>query len=484
MITVILIALPIIAALLVASLKGAMARTAALVATLAELVVAIAALAQFQVAGGTQFLVNLPWVPAMGINFKLGMDGISLLMVLLTAALTPLIVLATLKREIKNAGAFFALVLAMQAGLIGVFTALDGFLFYIFWEVVLIPIYFICLLWGGAYRIRVTLKFFIYTLAGSLLMLVALIYLYFQTPGSHTFDLQALTSLHLDATTQGLLFWAFFIAFAIKMPIFPFHTWQPDTYTEAPAAGTMLLAGLMSKMGVYAVLRILLPLAPKGVAQYGQTAIILAVIGVVYASLIALRQRDWKRLIAYSSIAHMGLMGAAVFTLSTQGVNGVVVQMLSHGVIAVGLFFVIDMIERRTGTREIDSLGGIRLAAPALAGYFLVVVLGNIALPLTSGFVGELLMMIGVFQYNAWLAAVAGLGTILGAWYMLSAYQRSILGDTTSASKDFADVDMQELLVLVPVVLLIFAIGIYSKPITAIAGPAVDSLLGLVKASM
>ena len=480
MLTVLLIFLPLVAAVVVSMLKGSAARVAAIIASLAELGVAIAALAQFDIHGGTQNIWLSPWIPQLGITFKVGIDGISMLMVLLTAAMTPLIILTTLKREIKQSGVYFALVLAMQAGLMGVFTAMDGFLFYIFWEVVLIPIYFICLLWGGENRVRVTLKFFIYTLAGSLLMLVALIYMYYQTPGAHSFDLAVLSSLHLSAREQGFIFWALFIAFAVKMPVFPFHTWQPDTYTEAPASGTMLLSALMSKMGVYAVLRILLPLAPMGVAQYGKYAAVLAVIGIVYASFIALRQNDWKRLIAYSSIAHIGLIAAGVFTLSVVGIQGALIQMVSHGINAVALFFIIDIIEQRTNSRTIGGLGGIRLAAPILAGYFLIATLANVSLPLTNSFVGEFLLLNGVFQYNYVLAAFAGLGTILSAWYMLAAYQKSILGDLNGVSTNFPEIGMQEYLVLAPLTVLIFFIGIYPKPLLMISEPAVQGLIHLV----
>ncbi|MDX2002027.1 MAG: NADH-quinone oxidoreductase subunit M [Chitinophagales bacterium] len=476
----ILIILPLVAALVIGFLNGTAARVIALAVGLVELALVVLALTQYQYTADAQYVFTAPWVPSLGIQFKVGMDGISLLLVLLTTVLMPLIVLSGFGKAFKNQSLLFALIMAMEAGLIGVFTAMDAFLFYIFWEVALIPIYFICLLWGGTERVRVTLKFFIYTLAGSLLMLVAFIYLYFHTPEPHTFDLSVFASLNLDEGVQGYLFLAFFLAFAIKMALFPFHTWQPDTYSEAPTQGTMILSALMSKMGIYAVLRILLPLAPQALADYGHAAILVAVIGIVYASLVALSQQDWKRLIAYSSIAHIGLMAAGIFTLNQQALQGSVVQMVSHGITAVGLFFLVDILESRTGTRDIKSMSGVRLVAPAIAAYLLIMVLANIALPLTNGFVGEFLLLSGVFQYHPWIAAVAGTGTILGAWYMLSAYQYSILGDKTAVTVGIADLNLREKLVLVPIVILVFGIGVYPQPILDIAAPAVEHLLQMV----
>src|SRR6185295_152002 len=246
--------------------------------------------------------------------------------------LVPIIILSSFSHTYKNGPLFYSLILMMQMSLVGVFVALDGFLFYVFWELALIPIYIICLIWGGQDRVRITLKFFIYTLFGSLLMLVALIYLYLQTPGGHTFDINAFYALHLSASQQAYIFWAFFLAFAIKMPVFPFHTWQPDTYTDSPTSGTMLLSGIMLKMGIYGVLRWLLPVVPLGVTDWGTTAMVLSIIGVVYASCIAMVQKDFKRLIAYSSIAHVGLIAAGIFSLTMQGLQGGTIQMLSHGI--------------------------------------------------------------------------------------------------------------------------------------------------------
>jgi NADH-quinone oxidoreductase subunit M len=404
------------------------------------------------------------------------MDGIALLLIMLTTFLVPLIILSSFNHQYKSPSLFYSLILTMQFALVGVFSAYDGFLFYIFWELALIPIYLICLMYGGKDRLRITLKFFIYTLTGSLLMLVALIYLWLQTPGTHSFDLQALYGLNLSSVQQTWIFWGLFLAFAIKMPVFPFHTWQPDTYVDAPAPGTMLLSGIMLKMGIFGVMRWLLPIVPQGVEEWGNLAMILSVIGVVYASMIAWVQKDFKRLIAYSSIAHVGLISAGVFSLTFQGLHGSVIQMISHGINVVGLFFIADMIEQRTGTRDMDHLGGLRTTAPGFATYFMIIMLASVALPLTNGFIGEFLLINGIFQYNHIMAAFVGLTIILGAVYMLNAYKKISLGEAKSVAKHFASLTLTEKAVLIPIVIMIFWIGIYPKPLLEIAGPAVEAL--------
>ncbi|MDX5436047.1 MAG: NADH-quinone oxidoreductase subunit M, partial [Pontibacter sp.] len=343
MITALLLFWPALAALLVLLIKGQGAKKVAFVAALVEFALSLFALSDFNTqSAATQHALSFPWIGSAGINFSIGMDGISLLMVLLTTFLIPLIVLSSYKHEYKNPNVFYALILFMQTGLIGVFVAMDAFLFYFFWEVALIPVYFIAAVWGGADRIRVTFKFFVYTIFGSLFMLAAFVYLYLQTPGTHTSDVNAFYQLALSSESQSWIFWFLFIAFAIKMPVFPFHTWQPDTYTESPAQATMLLSGIMLKMCIYGVIRWLLPVVPYGVSQWDEVVLVLAIIGIVYASIIAIRQRDLKRLIAYSSIAHVGLIAAGIFTLNEQGLQGGVIQMLSHGINVVGLFFIID----------------------------------------------------------------------------------------------------------------------------------------------
>ncbi len=480
MITALLIFLPLVAALLLVFINGAAAKRVAFVFSLVELGIAAYAACTFVPDASTQFALNMPWVASLGINFRIGMDGISLLLVLLTAFLVPLIILSTFKHTYNNASAFYALILFMQAGLIGVFTSLDAFLFYVAWEAALIPIYFIAAIWGGERRIAVTLKFFIYTIVGSLFMLVGIIYLYLQTPGTHTFDIDAFYALQLSADQQCWLFWAFFIAFAIKMPIFPFHTWQPDTYTEAPTAGTMLLSGIMLKMGIYGVIRWMLPLIPTGVAQWSSTAMFLSIIGIIYAAIIAFTQKDMKRLIAYSSIGHVGLIAAGVFSDNVQGLQGAMIQMLSHGINVVGMFFIIDIVFSQTKTRTLADLGGIVHKAPTLAICFVVILLGTVALPLTNGFIGEFLLLNGVYQYNTWYGVFAGLTIILGAVYMLRMYQQVMLGETNSVTEKFTDIQFTEKVVLFTIVAAVVVIGVYPKPLLVISDAAVSNLLDKV----
>nr|WP_067056869.1 NADH-quinone oxidoreductase subunit M [Mucilaginibacter sp. L294] len=477
----ILLFLPIVAALLVLLFKNEAAKHAALLFSLIELGIVVYFLTGFVPDASVQYGIDLPWITQMGIHFKAGIDGISMVMVLLTTVLVPLIILTTYKHEYKNAKAFYALILFMQAGLLTVFTALDGFLFYVGWEAALIPIYFICALWGGENRIRINIKFFIYTFAGSLFMLVGIIYLYLQTPGK-TYDLHSFYDLSLSLTQQNWVFWAFFIAFAIKMPLFPFHTWQPDTYTEAPSAGTMLLSGIMLKMGIYGVIRWLIPNAPAGFLQWQNLVMILSVIGVVYASLIAFNQKEGKRLVAYSSIAHVGLIAAGIFAWTVQGVQGAMIQMLSHGINVVGMFFIWDIISRRLKTRDISQMGGIAKVAPNFSIAFLIIVLGTVALPLTNGFVGEFLLLKGVFNYNIWFAAVAGLTIIFGAVYMLRMYKNVMQGESNELTAIFADIAGSEKLVLGIICVLIIGIGVYPQPILHLSEAAVTNLVNTVSA--
>ncbi len=470
---------PLIASLALFALRPEQAKVVAFVASLVELGASLLAIVLIDHSGAVQLIVITPWIASLGVDFYVGMDGISLLLVLLTTTLVPLIILSSYGQKVQQPRTFYGLILFMQMALVGVFTARDGFLFYVFWEMALIPIYFICLIWGGADRARITLKFFIYTLAGSLFMLVGLIYLYLHTPGSHTFNINALYQAghRLSIAQQGLVFWMFFVAFAIKMPVFPFHTWQPDTYTIAPTQGTMLLSGIMLKMGIYGLIRWLIPIVPEGVVSWGFTAIVLSVIGIVYASCLAIIQVDLKRLIAYSSIAHVGLISAGAMTMSKIGMQGAVIQMVSHGLIVFALFYIIDIITERTKTRTLSELGGIRQAAPLLATSFMVVTLGSVALPFTSGFVGEFLLINSLVKYKVVLGAVAGLTTILGAVYMFRTFQRTMLGESNSATQFFADLTVREKVVLYPVVVLIVIMGIYPAPFLGLSELAVNNVL-------
>jgi len=473
---IILLFLPLFAALVLLLFKGDNVKNIALLFALAELAVAGIIVSGFHADASSQYVVDYPWIKDFGVHFKAGVDGISLIMVILTTVLVPLIMLSTFKHDYSNPSAFYALILFMQTGLLLVFTAMDAFLFYVGWEVALIPIYFICALWGGENRIKVTIKFFIYTFAGSLFMLLGIIYLYLQTPGK-TFDIQAFYNLSLDTYHQGWIFWAFFIAFAIKMPVFPFHTWQPDTYTTAPTGGTMMLSGIMLKMGIYGAIRWLIPIAPLGFAHWQNTVIILAIVGIVYASLIAFNQKDAKRLIAYSSIAHVGLIAAGIFAWNIQGIQGAVFQMLSHGINVVGLFFVIDIISRRINTRDITLMGGIAKSAPFLAASFLIIIMGTVALPLTNGFIGEFLLMNGIYQYNIWLVAIAGLTIIFGAVYMLRMYKQIMQGETNELTASLTDTSGSEKAVLIIICALVIVLGVYPQMITHLSEASVNNLI-------
>lgn len=481
MLTLFLIFYPVVAATLILLIRGERIKQAALVAALVELAIAGAALVSFKPDASSQFGFDYAWIGSLGIRFSAGIDGISILLVLLTGLLVPFIILSTFNRSYKQPATFYALMLYMQAALMGVFTARDGFLFYLFFEAALIPIYFLAAMWGGENRIPVTFKFFVYTIFGSLFMLVALVYLYYQTPATltapHSAAIADFYKLKLTPEAQNWLFWAFFIAFAIKMPVFPFHTWQPDTYVESPTPATMLLAGIMLKMGVYGLIRFILPIVPLGVEAWGKTAIILSVIGIVYGSIIAIRQRDMKRLIAYSSFSHVGLMAAGVFSQTETGMQGALVQMLAHGINVVGMFFVADVIFSRTNTRQLDQLGGITQSTPKLTVFFMIMLLGSVALPLTNGFVGEFLLLHGVFTYNHYLGLAAGFTIIFGAVYMLRLFQKSMFGSTTSRTETFADLTSSESWVFIPLVVMVFWIGVYPNTFLELTQPAVVNLM-------
>ncbi len=412
--------------------------------------------------------VSYVWLPYLGSSFSLGLDGMGHLLTFLTAFSFPLIFAATYKNEYKNANVFYGLMLLSQTGLMGVFISMDALLFYFFWELALIPVYFLCSRWGGEKRIQATWKFFIYTFASSLLMLVGIIFLYLQTgpaqSSEHSFAIRAFYDVKLSGTDQAWLFWLFFIAFAVKMPVFPFHTWQPDTYEQSPAAVTMVLSGIMVKMGVFAVIRWVIPVFPQAVQQFDNIVIGLSVAGMLYASCIAMVQNDLKRLVAYSSIAHIGLMCAAIFSQNTTGLQGVMIQMFSHGINIIALWIVVDIIEKHTGIRKMSELGGLAINAPLLAIFFVVIALANIALPLTNAFVGEFAMFTGLYQYNAWFAAIAGISIILSAVYTLNMVQKVFYGEDNIYTKVVSQITQKQKLVLSVIIVFIFAFGIYPKP--------------------
>jgi len=469
--------IPFITGLLLPFFRNtATARTIALISTLVNLVLTLTLLNVDQ-----SITYSAEWISSMGIPFALGYDGISLIMLLLTNLLFPFIVMAGFGRDQKNVPMLNCLILCTQAALIGVFLAQNAFLFYVFWELALIPVYFILLVWGGDDRKAITLKFFIYTLAGSLFLLFGIIYLYQLTPGTHTTDFSAFNQLHIPAGTQNWLFWILFIAFAIKMPVFPFHTWQPPTYKMASTQGVMILAGVMTKMGVYGALRFLFPVVPLGVQYWQNLVIIMSLIGVIYASIIAYKHTNLKTMIAYSSMAHISLIAAAMFVLNVYAVQGLLFQVLSHGITIVALFYIACLVKEKTGTTEFPQLGGLKIKAPNMAILFLIIVLGSIALPLTAGFVGEFLMITGLFQQYIGYAIFGGMTMILGAIYMLYAYQRVMLGGQKAAFEHISDVRTLDYVILIPLILLILGFGIYPQPIFNLVEQSVSPMVNLLK---
>lgn len=480
MLTLVLLILPLIASLVLLATRGNASRSLALLFSLVQLGITFYVWNEFRntLAADlpTKFGFIKEWISRPNISFNIGLDGISMVMVILTNLLLPLIILSGFNRTIDRPHIFYSLMMLMQSALIGVFVSFDGLLYYIFWELALIPIYFIAFNWGGVNRKAVTLKFFIYTLAGSLLMLFGFIFLYWSNP-LHNFNWNDLVNNHTCGCNQTWLFWLFFAAFAIKIPIVPFHTWQPDTYKEAPTQGTMLLSGIMLKMGLYSLIRWLLPIIPSGVMEWNSLAIALCAAGIVYASIIAIMQQDLKKLFAYSSIAHVGLIAAGIFAINVQGLQGSMVQMLAHGINVVGLFFCADIIFNRTQSNHVEGIGGIRLVAPQFATYFMIVVLASVALPLTNGFVGEFMLLYGLYEYNHWLAVTGGLTIILGAVYMLRMYQKVMLGESVMENMSFPDLLWNEKVVLISIAVLIFFFGLYPKAILELSEPAVNFII-------
>ena len=459
MIPLLLILIPVVSAILTFFLKnGNAAKNWALIASTATLIVGLYALCP-----ACKLAFDAPWLPLLGSRFSLSLDGLSKMLVLLTAISFPVVFASTYNNDYKQSNAFYGLMLLTQAGLMGVFLASDCLLFYFFWELALIPVYFLCSIWGGEKRIAVTFKFFVYTFVGSLLMLIGILYLYFLTP-DHSFAIKSFYALKLSASQQNVAFWLFFIAFAIKMPIFPLHTWQPDAYEQSPTAVTMILSGVMVKMGIYAVIRWLIPIFPLATVKYADIIIIASVIGMIYASLIAIRQDDVKRLVAYSSIAHIGLMSAVLFSLKTIGWNGVLIQMFNHGINVIGLWIVADAIEQKLGTRKFSELGGLAQKAPVLAILLVVLAFANVALPLTNAFVGEFLMFNGLFQYNFWIAGVAGISIILGAVYTLNMVQKIFYGQLAPATQNALEIKGNVQFVLIILVVVIIGFGVYPQP--------------------
>jgi len=483
-----LLAWPVAGALAVLLAPPRWAKHLALAVAVVEFAISIPMWWTFVPQGGMQFRLDAPWLPAWGIHYSVGVDGISLFLVLLTTFLVPLSVLGSYVNITTRERGFYALLLVLTSGMIGVFVALDLFLFYVMWEVMLIPMYFIIGVWGGAGRLYAAIKFFIYTMLGSLLMLVAIITLVFlvgQRTGSYSFSYEQLMAGLGDLGPVGSwLFGAFFLAFAIKVPVFPFHTWLPDAHTEAPTAGSVILAGVLLKMGTYGFLRFAFPFFPA-IAQHPaiQTTIVaLSLVGIIYGGLVAMVQPDFKRLIAYSSVAHLGFVMLGIWALTLQSVQGALLVMINHGISTGALFFLVGMIYERRHSRLIEAYGGIARVVPLFAAILTVVSLSSIGLPGTNGFVGEFLVLLGAFQTHPVAATVATSGVIVAAAYLLWALQRMIYNPLDKPENEkLLDLTPRELAVLLPLLACIVWLGVYPKPFLERMEPAAQHFLDSVK---
>ncbi len=436
---------------------------------------------------GMQFEERRAWIPASGASYHLGIDGISLLLVLLTTFLTPLCLLSAWSQITTRVKEFLIAMLLLETGMIGVFVALDLFLFFVFWEAMLIPMYFVIGVWGGPRRVYAAVKFILYTMAGSALMLLAILTLYYlhgSQSGTYTFDYPAIAAMTVTpGSLQALLFLAFALAFAIKVPMFPFHTWLPDAHVEAPTAGSVILAGVLLKMGTYGFLRFCLPLFPHASAVFAPAIAVLAVIGILYGAWVSMVQPDLKKLIAYSSVSHLGFVMLGLFALNPQGIEGGILQMVNHGVSTGALFLLVGMIYERRHSRLIADFGGLWAVVPVFSAIFLFVTLSSIGLPGLNGFVGEFLILVGAFQVSRLFAALGTAGIIFAAVYMLWMYQRVAFGEVRHAeSRQLPDLSARELLTLAPLLLLILWIGVYPTPFTAVTEASVAELIAVVKA--
>jgi NADH-quinone oxidoreductase subunit M len=432
---------------------------------------------------GMQFVEQRAWIPGAGISYHVGVDGISLLLVLLTTLLTPLCLLASWSQITTRVKEFLVAMCLLETGMLGVFVALDLFLFFVFWEAMLVPMYLIIGVWGGPRRVYAAVKFILYTMAGSALMLLAILTLYFlQDRGSASFDYAAVLQLQIAPDLQLPLFLAFALAFAIKVPMFPFHTWLPDAHVEAPTAGSVILAGVLLKMGTYGFLRFGLPLFPDAAVRLAPAIVALALIGILYGAWVSTVQPDMKKLIAYSSVSHLGFVMLGLFTFTPQGLVGGILQMVNHGLSTGALFLLIGMIYERRHSRLIADFGGLWAVLPVFSVILLVVTFSSIGLPGLNGFVGEFLILLGAFQWSRTAAVLATAGIVFAAVYLLWMYQRVIFGEVRhEETRTLPDLNAREIWTLVPLLILIVWIGVYPKPFTAVTETAVAELLQTVR---
>ncbi len=419
---------------------------------------------------GFQFSEKAQWIPSLGVQYHLGVDGISLLLVLLTAVVGAIATLSSWSSIQTRVKEYYTMLLLLQTGMLGVFLALDFFLFFVFWEVVLVPMYFLISIWGGPRKLYAAMKFFLYTLTGSVLMLLGGLTLYFQhfkQFGFYSFDINQLMKLQLPPEIEQWVFWAFFLGFAVKVPMFPFHTWLPDAHVEAPTAGSVILAGVMLKMGTYGFLRFSLPLLPNASSdrKIVQIMAVLSIVAIIYGALVSLMQRDWKKLVAYSSVSHLGFCTLGIFALNQAGITGSVIQQLNHGISTGMLFLIVGVIYERRHTREISEYGGLAAPMPVFATVFAIAMFSSAGLPLLNGFIGEFTILQGVFQVNRAWAAAAASGIVLGAAYLLWLYQRTMLGEITNEKNvGLRDLGWREMACFAPLLLWAISIGVYPKP--------------------
>jgi NADH-quinone oxidoreductase subunit M len=467
--------------------QDAMLRVGALLVTVATFVLSLPLYLRFDAASADyQFEQFARWMPSLGVGYHVGIDGISLLLVLLTTLITPVALASAWHAIDDRVKEFVVTLLILETGMVGVFVSLDLFLFYVFWEAMLIPMYFIIGVWGGSRRIYAAVKFVLYTMVGSVLMLVAILALYYQhgaATGTFTFDLPTVARWVMPpGPAQTLMFLAFALAFAIKVPMFPFHTWLPDAHVEAPTAGSVILAGVLLKMGTYGFLRFCLPLFPDASLAAAPLVFALAVVGIVYGAWVSTAQPDLKKLVAYSSVSHLGFVMLGIFSLTPQGVVGGILQMINHGLSTGALFLMVGMIYERRHSRLIADFGGLWAIVPAFSALFLVSVLSSVGLPGLNGFVGEFLILVGAFQVNRMLAALATTGIIFAAVYLLWMYQRVAFGEVTHAeNRGLRDLTPREWTLLAPIVILIVWIGIYPIAFTGKMDATVDALIAQVQ---
>jgi len=477
----IIVFLPLLGAVTVALLGNARAtagRAIAATVSVVDLVLVAWMTMRFDVSAGMQFVEKVAWVPQANMTYHLGLDGMSLTMVVLSALLTLLAIVASWKTG-KNPALWFSMLLLLEVGMNGVFLAMDFVLFYVFWELVLVPMYFLIAMWGGPRRQYAAVKFFLYTLFGSVFMLVGIIALYLQTG---TFDILEMAGAGLDPSFQWWVFGAFFLGFAVKVPIFPLHTWLPDAHVEAPTAASVLLAGVLLKMGSYGFLRISLPILPDAAAEWSTFIAALAAISIVYGAAVAFAQTDMKKLVAYSSVSHMGFVMLGIASMTPEGLNGAVAVMFSHGIVTGMLFFLVGMVYDRTHTRVIAEVSGLSSKVPIAGGLFAFASFASLGLPGLSGFVGEFLSLLGAWASDipvGWVI-VSAIGVLLAAAYMLWLVQRVVLGSPSAAVESIPDLSTREVLVLVPLVMLTIGVGVYWDSLLRFTDPAVRSILAMM----